>query len=109
MARRQWQNHVEWSQLPVVAASQIAESAPDTLMGVALGSAMVGHTKLLRPAPERQIAARDLRLRHEGDPQELADVLEVRHQVVVAPRDAELIVPVPDHRARRLEGQRMVD
>jgi hypothetical protein len=52
MASGDRQDHVEGSQLSIIATAQVAESAPDALMGVALGNTMMGHTKLLRASPE---------------------------------------------------------
>src|SRR5262249_51904016 len=109
VARRDRQDHVEGSQLSIVATAQVAEAAAEALMGVAMGYTVMRHAKLLRTPPERELAARDLRLRHGGDPQQLPDVIEVRHQVVVAELHPQLVVPVADHWPGWLEGERMVD
>jgi hypothetical protein len=109
VARGERQDHVEGSQLSIVATAEVAKSAPDALVGVAVRNAVVAHAELLGAPPKGQVAAGDLRLRHRGDAQQLPDVVEVRDQVVVTELGAEPIVPVPDHRPRWLEGERVVD
>jgi len=52
-------------------------------MGVALGRAVVRQTQGLHAPAQREVAARDLRLRHGADPQQRSDRLQVGREVVV--------------------------
>jgi hypothetical protein len=78
-------------------------------VGVALRRGVVEQAEGLRAPAQGQVAARDLRLRHGGDPQQLPDGRQVGLEVVIAEIRAVEIPPVPDYRPGRLEGQRVVD